>query len=41
MKQTDWKIIYTKYDGISKKAIELLSKEVSEFLIREPHVYSI
>ena len=41
MKQTDWKIIYTKYEGIAKKAIELLSKEVSEFLIREPHVYSI
>ncbi len=41
MKQKDWKIIYTKYEGITKRAIELLSKEAGALLIREPYVYSI
>ena len=41
MKQTDWKIIYTKYEGITKKAIQLLSKEAGGLIIREPNVYSI
>ena len=41
MKQTEWKIIYTKYDGITKKAIHLLSKEAGKFLIREPEVYQL
>ena len=41
MKQKDWKIIYTRYDGISKKAINLLSKEAGRLLIREEMVYSI
>ena len=39
MKQTDWKIIYTSYEGISKSAIHLLSKEAGALLIREPNVY--
>ena len=41
MKQTDWKIIYTRYDGITKRAINLLSKEAGRMLIREEMVYSI
>ena len=41
MKQTDWKIIYTKYEGITKKAIHLLSKEAGKFLIRIPNVYQL
>ncbi len=41
MKQTDWKIIYTKYEGIAKRTINLLSKEVGRFIIRESNVYSI
>ena len=41
MKQTEWKIIYTKYEGITKKAIHLLSKEAGKFLIREPEVYQL
>lgn len=41
MKQTDWKIIYTDYNGIEKKAIHLLSKEVGAYLIREPNVYML
>ena len=41
MKQTDWKIIYNKYSGISKRAINLLSREVGRFILREEMVYSI
>ncbi len=41
MKQTEWKIIYTKYEGVLKRAIHLLSKEAGKFLIREPNVYKI
>ncbi len=41
MKQTEWKIIYTKYEGIVKKAVHLLSKEAGAYLIREPGVYRI
>lgn len=41
MKQNDWKIIYNKYSGASKRAIDLLSKEAGKLLIREEMVYSI
>lgn len=41
MKQTEWKIIYTRYEGITKRAIHLLSKEAGGLLIREPNVYQI
>ena len=41
MKQNDWKIIYTHYSGITKKAINFLSKEAGRLLIREEMVYSI
>ena len=41
MKQKDWKIIYTSDEGISKRAINLLSKEAGKFLIRKNGEYSI
>lgn len=41
MKQKDWKIIYSNYGGVSKRAINLLSKEAGRFIIREEMVYSI
>ena len=41
MKQTDWKIIYSNYDGISKRAVNFLSKEMGKLIIREPNVYRI
>lgn len=41
MKQNDWKIIYTNYTGVAKRAINLLSKEAGKLLIREEMVYSI
>ena len=41
MKQNDWKIIYTKYEGVQKRAVEFLSKEAGRWLIRETGVYRI
>jgi len=41
MKQNDWKIIYANYAGITKRSIQLLSKEAGALLIREPNVYRI
>ncbi len=41
MKQTDWKILYTSYEGVAKRAIQLLSREVGRYLIREEGVYRI
>ena len=41
MKQTDWKIIYSRYSGAAKRAVNLLSKEAGQFLIREEGAYCI
>ena len=41
MKQTDWKIIYSNYDGVLGAAVRLLSKEAGALLIRESSVYRI
>ena len=41
MKQKDWKIIYTKYEGIMKRAVNLLSRDAGAYLIREDGVYRI
>ena len=41
MKQTDWKIIYSSYRGVAKRAIKLLSREVGRYVIREQGVYRI
>lgn len=37
----DWKIIYSNYAGPEKKAIELISKEMSSQILRDDGVYSI
>lgn len=41
MKQTEWKIIYSSYEGVAKRAINLLSKETGKYIIRENGVYKI
>ena len=41
MKQTDWKILYTSYEGLEKKAVDFLSREVGKYLIRESDVYRL
>ena len=41
MKQTEWKIVYHKYEGMEKRAIELLSKEAGKYIIREEGGYTL
>lgn len=41
MKQNDWKIVYTSYAGVAKRAVNLLSKEVGKYVVRENGVYRI
>lgn len=41
MKWEDWKIVYNNYSGLEKKAVELLSKDVGKYLIRNEGVYTL
>lgn len=41
MKNKNWKIIYSSYEGVQKRAVELLSKEIGDLLLRDPGVYSV
>ena len=41
MKQTEWKIIYTNYENVQKRAVDFLSKEAGRYLIREENIYRI
>lgn len=41
MRLAEWKIVYSKYEGMQKKAIELLSKETGKHVIREEGVYTL
>lgn len=36
----NWKIRYTKYTGIQKKAVEMVSRELSALITRDPGVYA-
>ena len=38
-RQNAYKIIYSRYDGISRRAVDFLNKELSKLLIREEGVY--
>ncbi len=38
---TSWKIIYSQYEGVERRAIELISREAGERIIREPEVYRL
>ena len=41
MNLNDWKIIYTRFEGITQRAISLLSKEIGGYMLRELGVYRI
>lgn len=41
MKQLAWKIVYHKYEGLEKKAVDFLSKEAGKYLIRENDLYRL
>ena len=37
----NWKIMYTKYQGLEKKAIELVGAEVGKTILRDKGVYTL
>lgn len=41
MEKRNWKIIYTSYEGMEKKAVELVSKEMGAMILREKDIYTI
>ena len=41
MDKRNWKIIYTSYSGLEKKAIELVSKEMGAYILRDNGIYTI
>lgn len=40
-KQESWKIVYSNFSGMERKAVELLSKEVGKRLVRKQGVYTL
>ena len=40
-KQTAWKIVYTDFSGMERKAVELLNSEAGKNIIREQGVYTL
>ncbi|MBR2646624.1 MAG: hypothetical protein IKD47_03610 [Clostridia bacterium] len=41
MLHCDWKIIYQNYDGMEKRTVDFLSKELGKYMIREDGFYTI
>ena len=41
MNKRNWKIIYTSYEGMEKKAVELVSKEMGAMILREKDIYTL
>ena len=41
MDKRNWKIIYTDYSGMEKKAVEFLSAEVGKYILRDAEVYTL
>lgn len=41
MKTQNWKIIYNKYEGMQRKAVELIAKEMGALILRNEGVYTI
>ncbi len=40
-KQTSWKMIYTEFEGMTRRAVELLNAELGKYIIRETGLYSL
>ncbi len=40
-KETAWKIVYTEFEGMTRRAVELLSAEVGEAVTRTEGIYSL
>ena len=41
MKNRNWKIVYSSYEGAEKRAVEFLNEEIGGRILRDPGVYSV
>ena len=41
MKCRNWKVVYSSYEGVEKRAVEFLARELGERVARDPGVYSV
>lgn len=41
MKNRNWKIIYSNYEGVEKRAVEFLYRELAGRILRDPGIYSV
>ena len=41
MKNRDWKIVYSSYTGVEKRAVEFLNQEIGGRILRDPGIYSV
>ena len=41
MDKRNWKIIYSNFGGMEKKAAELISRELGQYILRDRGVYTI
>lgn len=40
-KTASWEIIYNRFEGIERRCVELINREVGERLVREPEIYKL
>lgn len=40
-KQESWKILYARFDGVQRRAVELLNREIGKRLIRKQGIYTL
>ena len=41
MKNRNWKVIYSSYEGVEKRAVAFVARELGERIARDPGVYSV
>ena len=41
MKNRNWKIVYSSYEGVEKRAVEFLNQEIGGRILRDPGIYSV
>lgn len=41
MKNRNWKIVYSSFEGPQKRAVEVISREIGSMILRDPGIYSI
>ena len=41
MKNRNWKVVYSSYEGVEKRAVEFVARELGGLILRDPGVYSV